>query len=98
LPLPHQRHDTSSTDSSSTSTSSTVRSPPTEKWWNARVRRLVTTLNRVRFPQAAQRYRILVSDPVDDATPLAAGTTGAEGDSVATDHTVAANVLPTHLW
>src|ERR1019366_7647975 len=35
LPLPHQRHDTSSTDSSSTSSSSTVRSPPTEKWGNA---------------------------------------------------------------
>ena len=31
LPLPHHRHDTSSTDSSRTSTSSTVRSPPTEK-------------------------------------------------------------------
>ena len=55
LPLPHHRHDTSSTDSSRTSTSSTVRSPPTEKWWKARVRRVVTTLNRVRLPHAEQR-------------------------------------------
>jgi hypothetical protein len=58
LPLPHHRHATSSTDSSRTSTSSTVRSPPTEKWWNALVLRLVTTLNRVRLPQAEQRYRV----------------------------------------
>src|SRR5207249_895021 len=56
-PWPHQRHDTSSTTCEITSSSSTVRLPPTLKWWNSFVRRVTVTSKRVRFPQAAQRYR-----------------------------------------
>ena len=52
---PHHRHVTDSMRSSSTCSSSIVSSPATVKWWNALVRRLVTTSNRVRFPQAVQR-------------------------------------------
>ena len=35
-------------------------SPPTLKWWNARVRRDATTSKRVRFPHAEQRKRVLM--------------------------------------
>ena len=54
-PEPHHRQATDSTRSSSTSSSSIVRSPPTVKWWNADVRRVDVTVNRVRLPQASQR-------------------------------------------
>jgi len=53
--FPHHRHVTDSTASSRTSSSSIACSPPRVKCQKARVRRVDTTSNRVRFPQPRQR-------------------------------------------